>query len=129
MINSGRREGEERTLREGPRRKGPRRVGPRRVGPRSGSPQGGAPKGGLPKISRFFFFSFPAPIFFHSSLFWCLKRRGPEMFTFGVLGLSCEAPAAVKTRQPESPNVNISGPRPSKTPKFHEKIPKRGKKE
>ena len=61
MINSGRREGEERTLREGPRRKGPRRVGPRRVGPRSGSPQGGAPKGGLPKISRFFFFRFPLP--------------------------------------------------------------------
>ena len=25
---------------------------------------------------------------------WCLKRRGPEMCTFGVLGLSCEAPAA-----------------------------------
>ena len=25
---------------------------------------------------------------------WCLKRRDPQMCTFGVLGLSCEAPAA-----------------------------------
>ena len=23
---------------------------------------------------------------------WCLKRRGPEMCTFGVLGLSCASP-------------------------------------
>ena len=34
------------------------------------------------------------------------------------------------TRQPECPNVHISGPQPSKTPpKFHEKTPKREKKE
>ena len=24
---------------------------------------------------------------------WCLKRWGPEMSTFGVLGLTCETPA------------------------------------
>ena len=62
-----------------------------------------APKGGGPKISRFFFPP-PATIFFLLSLswgpfvefWWCLKRRGPEMCTFGVLGLSCEAPAAPK---------------------------------
>ena len=43
------------------------------------------------------FFPFPATIFFLSSLgvlplnfWWCLKRRGPQMCTFGVLGLSCE---------------------------------------
>ena len=45
---------------------------------------------------------------------WCLKRRGPEMCTFGVLGLSCEAPAP-------------KPPQPSETPaKFNEKTLKRG---
>ena len=61
---------------------------------------------------------------------WCLKRRGPEMCAFGVLGLSCEAPAAPPdrgfARQPESPNVHISGSRPSKTqPKIQRKDPKK----
>ena len=55
---------------------------------------------------------------------WCLKRRGPEMFTFGVLGLLCRRGF---TQQPESPNVHISGFGPSKTPpEFHEKNPTRG---
>ena len=30
--------------------------------------------------------------------FWCLKCRGPEMCTIGVLWLSCEAPAAPKPK-------------------------------
>ena len=76
----------------GPNQVGPRRVGPRRVEPR---------RVGGPKISRFFFPP-PATIFILLPLswgpcvefWWCLKRRGPEMCTFGVLGLSCEAPAA-----------------------------------
>ena len=50
------------------------------------------------------FFTFPPQFsFFLLSLWgpsvefwWCLKRPGPEMCTFGVLGLSCEAPAAPK---------------------------------
>ena len=43
-----------------------------------------------------------------------LKRRGPEMCTFGVLGLSCASPGGPvwwgrrgSTRQLESPNVHI----------------------
>ena len=70
-----------------------------------GARKGGSPKGGGNEISRFFFSS-PATI----SLFLCLwvssrgilvvflKRRDPQMCTFGVLGLSCEAPAALKPR-------------------------------
>ena len=58
-----------------------------------------------PNISLF---SSPATISFslHSLggllvvLWWCLKRPGPEMCTFGVLGLSCEAPAAPKPGGP-----------------------------
>ena len=66
------------------------------------------PSAGPPKISRFFFPS-PATIFILSSLSWgssCgilvvfLKRRGPEMCTFGVLGLSCETPAAPPDNSP-----------------------------
>ena len=50
----------------------------------------------------------------------------------GVLGLSCEALATNTcrgfTRQLESPNVHMSGSRPSKTPpKFHERTPREKK--
>ena len=62
-------------------------------------PKGGAPKGGGPKISRFFFPLPPQFSFFSPSLggpfvefWWCLKRRGREMCTFGVLRLSCASP-------------------------------------
>ena len=106
----------------GPERLGPRRVeAPRVEAPRveapkcgvpkggapkggaqkGGAPKGGAPKGGGPKISRFFFPP-PATIFFLLSLscgpfvefWWCLKRRGPEMCTFGLSGCRVRAPAA-----------------------------------
>ena len=68
-----------------------------------------APKGGGPKISRFFFPSSRRN--FLSSLswgplvefWWCLKHRGPEMCTFGVLGLSCASPGG-----PER-NFGLSG--------------------
>ena len=98
---------------------------------------------GEPKISRFFFRP-PATIFILLPLswgpcvefWWCLKRRGPEMCTFGVLGLSCASPGGPVwwgrrgfTRQPESPNVHISGFWPSKTPtKFNERTPRERKK-
>ena len=105
--------------------------------------KGGGPKGGGPKISRFFFPVPPQNSFFFSlsggllvAFWWCLKRRGPEMCTFGVLGLSCASPGGPVwwfrwgfTRQPESPNVHISGFRPSKTPtKFNERTPRERKK-
>ena len=71
-----------------------RRVGPRRVG---------APKGEGPQISRFFPFPATVSLFLCLSgcllveFWWCLKWWGPEMCTFGVLGLSCEAPAGRST--------------------------------
>ena len=93
--------------RVGPRRVGPRRMGPRRVGPRRvGSPtqkkwepEGWGPEGWEgPKFRAFF----PVPLqnSFFSSLsggllvefWWRLKRRGAQMCTFGVLGLSCASP-------------------------------------
>ena len=77
-------------------------VGPRRVGPKPTFSGG-------PKNLRFFFFlSRPHLRFFFFSLslskgllvefWWCLKRRDPQMCTFGVLGLWCETPAATKPR-------------------------------
>ena len=109
------------------RRRGvPRRspkVGARNcLAPDCGAPKCGAPKGGVQKISRFFFL-LPPPFSFFFSLLesfrgigGVIESRDPQMCTFGVLGLSCEAPAAQNrqgfTRQP----VHISGSRPSKTP-------------
>ena len=78
--------------------------------------KGWGPKGGGPKPSKSgapkrveaqnFALFFPLPpqfSFFSPSLvdpfvefWWCLKRQGAQMCTFGVLGLSCEAPAAPK---------------------------------
>ena len=63
----------------------------------------GAPKGGHPRVGHRpirAFFPFPPQFsFFLPSLggllvefWWCLKRRGPLMCTFGVLGLSCGTP-------------------------------------
>ena len=64
-----------------------------------GALKGGALKGGALKSweAQKFALSFPSPttIFFHSSLSWGSSRGilvefeapGPEMFTFGVLGL------------------------------------------
>ena len=71
-----------------------------------GHPKGGALKGVGPKISRFFFPP-PATVSLFLCLFgcllvefwWCLKRRGPEMCTFGVLGLSCASPGLQKHHQ------------------------------
>ena len=46
---------------------------------------------------------------------WCLKRRGPEMCTFGLSGCRVKsAPpdrAGVSHDSPRNPNVHISGPR------------------
>ena len=61
-------------------------------------PKGGGPKGG-PKFRAVFPLSRHS---FHSSFFlgyvefwWCLKRRGPEKCSFGVLGLSCASPGGL----------------------------------
>ena len=99
--------------------------------PKGGAPKGGAPKGGVSKGGarrvggpkfRAFFFPVPPQNSFFSSLSggllvefgWCLKRRGAQMCTFGVLRLSCAGPGGPVwwgrrgfTRQSESPNVHI----------------------
>ena len=96
---------------------GPKGVGPNRekMGPRSdGAPKGGAPKGGGPKISRVFrlplhlFDNFISHSVSSRGFLVVFGSAGRQMFTFGVLGLSCEAPAAPKppgfhttTREPE----------------------------
>ena len=72
----------------------PRKSGVRRVGAKSGAGRVGVRRVGSPKFRAFF----PSPVqnSFFSSLSggllvefrWCLKRRGAQMCTFGVLGLS-----------------------------------------
>ena len=87
-----------------PRKNGPEGwVGPRRVGPR---------RVGGPKFRVFF--PSPATISLFLCLsgcllvefWWCLKRRSPSMCPFGVLGLSCEAPAAPKRSSKTPPKFN-----------------------
>ena len=76
--------------------------GPKGGGPKSGGPERvGARRGGGPKISRFSCSLPPGISFVFLSLWgflvefwWCLKRRDAQMCAFGVLWLSCEAPAA-----------------------------------
>ena len=65
--------------------------------------KGGGPKGGSPKF-RFFSLSrksvlpfFPLMGVFSLNFGGVLKCRDPQMCAFGVLGLSCEAPAAPKS--------------------------------
>ena len=84
-----------------PRRKGPRHGGttPRK----SGGPEGWGPKVGPRRVGGPNFALFcpsPAPFSLFLSFsggllvefWWCLNRRGGQMCTSGVLGLSCEAP-------------------------------------
>ena len=121
----------------GPRRCGPEGCGPEGWGPEGWGPEGWGPNGGGPKFRAFFSLSRHSFFFSFFPLFWSfswnfggvLKRRCPEMCTFGVLWLSCASPGGPVwwgrrgfTRQPKSPNVHISGsPASSKTPpKFHE---------
>ena len=125
--------GRQGTLREGPK------VRPRRTMGRSqknGAPKGWGPEGWGAQNFAFFFPS-PATMFILSSLSWG-SSRGILVAFLNAGALKCSrlefSGCRVKprrpqsrrgfTRQPESPNVHISGPRP-----FHEKTHKRGKKE
>ena len=100
----------------------PEKVWPRRVEPR----RVGGPKGGGPKISRFFFPVPPQNSFFSSlsggllvEFWWCLKRRGSEMCSFGVLGLSCAASRPpgfhMTTREPKRAHFSVPALRKTKT--------------
>ena len=95
--------------------------GPKGGGPKGGGPKGGGPKGGGPKISRFFSPLPPQNSFFSSlsggllvEFWWCLKRRGGQMCTFGVLWLSCEArsggAAGVSHDSPRAQTCTFEGP-------------------
>ena len=72
-----------------------------------------APKGAGTKFRTFCLSLPPQFSFFLPSLgclfvefWWCLRRGGRQMCTFGVLGLSCEAPAAPKPPGlPDSPRA------------------------
>ena len=158
-----------------PKGGGPEGWGPRRVGaPKGGGPQGwGARRVGGPNTERWgpkgwgtegwgtqnftLFLPFPATVSLFLCLsgcllvefWWCLKRRGPEMCTFGVLGLSCASPGGPVwwgrrgfTRQPESPKVpgfhtttrepkraHLSVPVFKNTTKIQREDPQREKKE
>ena len=80
-------------------------------GPEGWSPEGWGPEGWSPEgwgAQNFaLFFPPPATVSLFLCLFgcllvefwWCLKRRGPEMCTFGVLGLSCASPGLQKHHQ------------------------------
>ena len=66
---------------------------------------------------------------------WCLKRRGAQMCTFGVLGLSCASPgesggaAGVSHDSPRAQTCTFEGPRVFKnTTKIQREDPQRGKK-
>ena len=78
---------------------GARRVGaqPRKSGGPKGGPKGGGPKGGGPKFRVFFplppQFSFPSLGIFSWNLGGVSDGPDPQLCTFGVLWLSCEAPA------------------------------------
>ena len=125
----------------GPRRVGPRRVGPRRVGQRRVWPRRVGPRRvGGPKFR--FFFPFPPPFrsfcvslgVFSGNFGGVLKRRVPEMCTFGVLGLSSSPGGPVWwgrlgfTRQPKPKRAHFMVPAFKNTTKIQRKGPKREKK-
>ena len=64
---------------------------------------------------------------------WCLKRRDPQMCTFGLSGCRVK-PQRLRgrmgfTRQPEnSKRAHLSAPTLQTPPKFHEKTPEREEK-
>ena len=128
---------------------GPKKLGVRRVGARrGGGAKGGGPKGVGPTQKKWgpegwgpegwghegvgarnfaLFFPLPPHNSFFSSVsggllvefWWCLKRRGAQMCTFGVLWLSCEAPPK---------RVHFRVPSFKNTTKIPREDPQRGKK-
>ena len=88
----------------------------------------------LPTPSPQFSFFLPSLGSLLVVFWWCLKRKDPQMCTFGLSGCRVKPRQLWGrrgfTRQAESPNVHISRPRASKTPpKFHVKTPKEKEKE
>ena len=96
---------------------------------KSGPPKGGALKGGGPEgwEAQNFVLFFPRPPLFSFFLpllgvvSWnfggVIEGRDPQMCTFGVLGLSCEAPAAEKFLFCTDTTESIGWPSPA--PRLH----------
>ena len=123
---------------------GPPSAGPPSAGPPRRTAPPDRPPPDRPKFRSFFSLSRHS---FHSFSLSCwsfslnfggvFEDRDAQMCTFGVLGLSCETPAAppdraagARTRQPEnSKRAHLSAPALQTPPKFHEKDQKRGRKE
>ena len=92
-----------------PKGGGPDRWRPRRVEAQTSKkcgPEGRGPRTVGPKFRAFFPLLPPQFSFFLLSLgglpvefWWCLKRRGPQMCTFGVLGLSSASPGGPIVRR------------------------------
>ena len=85
------------------------------------------PSPGLPKISLFFFTLPPQKGGPFVEFWWCLKRWGAQMCTFGVLWLSCEAPAAPKppgfhTTAKELPPLSTLKPTSIRETPHHETV-------
>ena len=92
---------------------GPTKIGPRRVG---------AQNFALFSVSRSHFRSFCVSLGVFSWLFGCVwKRRGRQMFTFGVLGLSCEARHTTKTTTKTNNNKQPQETTTSTTTQQHTK--------
>ena len=92
---------------------GPKEWGPQRVGGQKPR-KNGCNEGWEPKISRFFPSAATISLFVCLSwcllveFWWCLKRRGPEMCTFGVLGPEA---AGGSHDSPRAQTLHISRPR------------------
>ena len=112
---------------------GSRGVGVQWCGPGGGGPRRvGSPEFRVFSLSRHNFLSF-FPLLGVFSWSGCLMRRGLEMLTFGVLGLSCEASAAPKplgfhttTREPKRADLRV--PSFKNTTKIPREDPQRVKK-
>ena len=97
----------------------PEKVGPRRVGPRRVRAQNFALFFSLSRHSFLFFF--PSLLVFFVEFWWCLKRRDPQMCTFGVLRLSCASPGGPVWWGLEEKAHNLEflfAPPPSLSPPF-----------
>ena len=71
--------------------------GPERWGPEGGGGRGAKFRAFFPSpAAKFVIFSLSGCLLVE--FWWCLKRRGGQMCTLGVLGLSCETRAAPRSR-------------------------------
>ena len=111
------------------------RIWPNLIWPSLWGPKGWGPKGWGPEGWEATIFAlFVSIVCLLVVFWWCLKRQGAQMCTFGVLWLLCEAPAAPKllgfhttARNPK--RAHLSVPALQTPPKFNEKTPRERQKD